>query len=47
MNHLAILILAAGASARMNGRDKLLEPINDTPLLGVIVARATSTGAQV
>lgn len=47
MTQLAILILAAGASTRMNGRDKLLEPINGTPLLAVMIARAQATGVQV
>lgn len=47
MNTVAILLLAAGASTRMNGRDKLLEPINGTPLLAVMIARALATDAPV
>lgn len=42
-----ILIPAAGASSRMRGRDKLLEPIGHVPLLARQVARALETGAQV
>ncbi|TCL09611.1 CTP:molybdopterin cytidylyltransferase MocA [Shimia isoporae] len=37
---LAILLLAAGRSSRMNGKDKLLEPVNDTPLLRMMALRA-------
>ncbi|PWE34188.1 CTP--molybdopterin cytidylyltransferase [Maritimibacter sp. 55A14] len=33
MSQTAILLLAAGASRRMRGRDKLLEPMGDRPLL--------------
>ena len=44
---LATLILAAGQSSRMRGRDKLLEPINDTPLLRVIAERACATASEV
>jgi CTP:molybdopterin cytidylyltransferase MocA len=36
----AILILAAGAASRMQGRDKLLEPIGGQPLLAVMAERA-------
>jgi len=44
---LAILIPAAGASARMGGRDKLLEEIDGVPLLRRSAARACATGATV
>ncbi len=40
----AILILAAGASARMRGADKLLQDLGGQPLLAVMVARAQATG---
>ena len=36
----AILILAAGASSRMRGGDKLLERVEDQPLLRVMATRA-------
>lgn len=42
-----VLILAAGASSRMGGRDKLLEPVSGRPLLRLVVERALSTGAPV
>lgn len=38
------LILAAGASSRMGGRDKLLEPIDGTPILSRQVMRALEVG---
>ena len=44
---LAILILAAGRSSRMQGRDKLLEPVGGAPLVATLVARARKTGAKV
>ncbi|MGR3636492.1 MAG: nucleotidyltransferase family protein [Shimia sp.] len=44
---LAILLLAAGRSARMNTRDKLLEPVDNNPLLQTLTNRASTTGAQV
>jgi len=43
---LAILIPAAGASARMRGRDKLLEPVRGRPLLADRVAAASSAIAS-
>ncbi len=43
----AILILAAGASARMGGRDKLMEPVGGQALVCDRVAAAQSTGAAV
>lgn len=43
----AILILAAGASARMGGRDKLLEPVAGQPLLRRLAEAACTTGARV
>mgnify|MGYP003662944930 CR=1 FL=1 len=33
MTHLPVILLAAGASARMRGRDKLLEDVGGQPLL--------------
>nr|WP_276616189.1 nucleotidyltransferase family protein [Rhodobacter sp. SGA-6-6] len=41
------MILAAGASARMGGRDKLLEPVAGRPLLRLMAERALATGAPV
>lgn len=43
----AILMPAAGMSARMGGRDKLLEPAGGVPLLARQVIRALDTGADV
>jgi molybdenum cofactor cytidylyltransferase len=42
-----ILILAAGASARMAPRDKLLEPVAGQPLLRRVVQRALDAGVPV
>lgn len=42
-----ILILAAGASSRMRGRDKLLEEVDGIALLRRQVLRAQATGAPV
>jgi len=44
MSTIAILLLAAGASSRMEGRDKLMEEIDGLPLLSLICSRATQTG---
>lgn len=43
----AILILAAGASSRMRGADKLLQPVGGRPLLAERAAAALATGAPV
>jgi CTP:molybdopterin cytidylyltransferase MocA len=43
----AILLLAAGASRRMGGRDKLVEPIDGQPLLRRSALAALGTGAPV
>lgn len=43
----AILILAAGASTRMRGRDKLMQPIGDRPILRRIAETALKTGMPV
>ncbi|MCC5984225.1 MAG: nucleotidyltransferase family protein [Rhodobacteraceae bacterium] len=43
----AVLLPAAGASTRMRGRDKLLEPVDGAPLLRRQAARALVTGAAV
>lgn len=42
-----ILILAAGASTRMRGGDKLLEPVAGRPQLARIARAALATGAPV
>lgn len=42
-----ILILAAGASTRMRGGDKLMEPVGQTPLLARITRAAVATGVAV
>lgn len=42
-----ILILAAGASSRMNGRDKLLLDVADHPMLRHVVKQAVATGHPV
>lgn len=42
-----ILVLAAGASSRMRGRDKLLLPVKGRPLLRHSVDVASGTGAPV
>ena len=47
MTQVAILIPAAGASSRMRGGDKLLEPVAGTPLLARQTALAVATGARV
>ena len=47
-SEIEILVLAAGASRRMLGRDKLLEMVgDDTPLLAHVVGQACDTGYQV
>lgn len=40
MEEIGILIPAAGASSRMGGRDKLLEPVGGFALLSLVAARA-------
>ena len=47
MTKVAILILAAGKSSRMGGRDKLLEDVNGTALLAHVTNRALATGLPV
>ncbi len=42
-----ILVLAAGASSRMNGQDKLLMSIGKMPLLRAVATVAVATGASV
>ena len=42
-----ILLLAAGRSSRMRGRDKLLEEVDGAPLLQVMARRATRAGVPV
>ncbi len=42
-----ILILAAGSSSRMNGRDKLAEPVDGVPLLRHLAFEALQTGEPV
>lgn len=46
MSNLAFLLLAAGASSRMQGRDKLLERIDGQPLLTLMCQRAIASGLQ-
>ncbi|PTE23594.1 CTP--molybdopterin cytidylyltransferase [Cereibacter changlensis JA139] len=43
----SILILAAGASSRMRGADKLLEPVEGVPLLRLLAQRALATEVRV
>ncbi len=47
MAHACILILAAGASARMAPSDKLLEPVAGQPLLRRVAQRALDAGVPV
>ena len=42
-----ILLLAAGHSSRMRGRDKMLEELDGEPLLRVMARRATRAGVPV
>jgi molybdenum cofactor cytidylyltransferase len=42
-----ILILAAGASRRMDGRDKLLEAVDGRPLLRLVAERALAASRRV
>ncbi|EAQ01196.1 hypothetical protein OB2597_03869 [Pseudooceanicola batsensis HTCC2597] len=44
---LAILLLAAGASARMRGRDKLMEPVEGAPLVATMARRARAVTPHV
>lgn len=43
----SILLLAAGASRRMQGRDKQLEPVRAIPMLRHICQQAVNTGTDV
>ena len=47
MTAIAILLLAAGASSRMQGRDKLMEEVEGQPLLTLMCRRATLSGLPV
>ncbi|WP_027258761.1 nucleotidyltransferase family protein [Leisingera aquimarina] len=47
MTAIAILLLAAGASSRMQGRDKLMEDVDGQPLLALMCRRAALTGLPV
>ncbi|MEX0301234.1 MAG: NTP transferase domain-containing protein [Leisingera sp.] len=47
MTAIAILLLAAGASSRMKGRDKLMEDVSGQPLLSLMCRRAALTGLPV
>ncbi|MDE4131599.1 nucleotidyltransferase family protein [Phaeobacter sp. QD34_3] len=47
MSHIAILLLAAGASSRMGGRDKLTEEVDGQPLLSLMCRRGALTGLPV
>lgn len=42
-----ILVLAAGASSRMRGRDKLLQLVKGRPILRLVAETALATGAPV
>ncbi len=42
-----ILVLAAGASSRMRGRDKLLQSVKGKPILRFVAEMALATGAPV
>lgn len=44
---IAIVLLAAGSSSRMQGRDKLMETVDGVPLLRRQVKRALDTGLDV
>ena len=44
--HVTVLLLAAGTSSRMQGRDKLLEVVDDKPLLRLIGERMVASGAD-
>lgn len=41
-----LVLLAAGASRRMNGRDKLLERVDGQPLLALLAAEALASAAR-
>ena len=47
MSKHTVLLPAAGASSRMQGRDKLLEDVHGKPCLRVMAERALESGAQV
>ena len=47
MTRIVIILPAAGASRRMRGRDKLLEPVAGAPLLRVMALRALEVSTQV
>lgn len=42
-----ILVLAAGASSRMRGADKLLQPVKGRPILRLVAETALASGAPV
>ncbi|HLQ19463.1 MAG TPA: NTP transferase domain-containing protein, partial [Tabrizicola sp.] len=42
-----ILVLAAGASSRMRGRDKLLQPVKGRPILRYVTETALAAAAPV
>ena len=44
---LTILLLAAGAAARMRGEDKLLQEVDGVPLVRLMATRAVATGCPV
>lgn len=47
MSTATILVPAAGAARRMEGRDKLLEPVEGAPLLGRVLRRACAVAPRV
>lgn len=44
---LTILLLAAGSSSRMRGGDKLMENVEEQPLIRTMATRALQTGCEV
>ncbi|WP_121063515.1 nucleotidyltransferase family protein [Chachezhania antarctica] len=44
---IATVLLAAGSSSRMEGRDKLMERVGDQPLLHLMAVRALAAGGPV
>lgn len=46
MTPVDLILLAAGASRRMGGRDKLIEPVDGQPLLARLADEALASGAR-
>lgn len=47
VSHTELMILAAGASSRMRGSDKLLEPVAGVPMIVHVARQALATGCPV